>query len=70
GRKKACLISDKIHQFNGPFAAEHIDTEVDYVDLGKLVFEPHEVVSIIGGLMTKMDRRIAALEAAEQDRRK
>ncbi|MEL6646863.1 MAG: hypothetical protein AAFQ05_04010 [Pseudomonadota bacterium] len=57
-------------EFFGTENQYDIDTEVDYVDLGTLVFEPHEVVSIIGGLMTKMDRRIAALEAAEQDRRK
>lgn len=47
-----------------------IETDVDFIDLNTLTFEPNEVVSIIGGLMIKMDNRIAALETAERRRRK
>ncbi|MEO0751509.1 MAG: hypothetical protein AAFY25_06865 [Pseudomonadota bacterium] len=45
------------------------DADGDYVDLEKLSFEADDVILILGGLMTKMDQRIAKLEAAEQKRR-
>ena len=43
-----------------------VKVNADYVDLETLAFEPGQVLSILSGLMSKMDHRIAALEKAMQ----
>lgn len=45
-----------------------IDVGADYIDLESLTFTPDDVLSILGGVMVKMDDRIAALEQAERHR--
>lgn len=54
------------NEFLGSENAYKVKVNADYVDLETLAFEPGQVLTILSGLLSKMDHRVAALEKAMQ----